>query len=368
MAQELVDALGGYIRKYDRKFIKEMLNGLDFVKDLDENGGVIRNLRSPLDLMKMTVDDGVRPLNTDIEQAKGGRTWAKRQLVPRHGMKLFKIIVEEARKSFQSEMMGPNAKREPFAAWKWAVEFEKVAQELNDNFYLNKYHDDPEDFDAGTVYAPGTLIYFDKADGRGKIVYEQVDAGNTVAGESPTSAAAKWQDVDNKVLFDGPGTIIANELLAANLSAFAGGSYDLTTAYEAFKDQFDGIPEARKKKGLKAFCSVDAAQDLASDINSTFGSGKGNGQGGDIEVAAGRGFFMRDTANRLFVHPVTWMGTSRRIIMTRPGNIVVGMDQLSDTQKVGKIIETHHGYEANMKFMLTSEIRDLEDLHVNNEA
>lgn len=358
---DIVD-IQGYIRKADKKLMYDMLNGLDFMKDLA--AGVRRNVRETIDLNKLKVDDGVRPHNSDIEDAKGKRRWSRRQLTPRYGMKIFKVDIQDARETFMSAMLAPNATREPFAAWQWAREFEKVAEELNNNFYLSKYHNDPADYDAGTAYTSGDLIYFDAGDKRGEIVYEAVS--NTVAGESPVSAAAKWSDVDNKVLFDGPGTIIANEILATNLSAFAGGSFDELTAYDAFKDQFDNIPESEKGMGITAFASVNAVEDLQANVNSLFGSGKGIG-GVDIDVKAGDSFTLRNTAGRLKVKPCTWMGTSRRIIMTPESNFVTGIDQLSDKTKVGKVIETLHGYRAIMNFMLTFNFADLDVLYVNNQ-
>jgi hypothetical protein len=124
-----IAAIKGYIQKWDKKLISQMLNGLDFINDLSE--GMIRNLREEINLPKMVVDPGVRPHNTAIDQAKGARTWSARKLTPRYGMKIFKVIVQQARASFMSIKLAPNAKREPFAAWQWQQEFNKVADELN---------------------------------------------------------------------------------------------------------------------------------------------------------------------------------------------------------------------------------------------
>lgn len=363
MARIDISAISGYIQKYDKKLISQMLEGLDCVTDLSE--GLRRNVREELNLPKMVVDEGIRPLNTDIEEPKGGRTWTARKLTPRHFMKIIKVKPEDARKSFMSAMMGPNATREPFAAWSWAQEFKKIAQELNKNFYLAKYHNDPAEFDAGETYDVGDLVYFNKGDKRGKIVYECLEI--TTAGQSPSTHAAKWKDVDASCLYDGPGTLIAALLTASSLSAFAGGAFDETNAYDAFKDQFDAIPEEHKDAGLCAYCSVDAGSDLMADINAKFGSGKGIGNV-DIDISAGQTFTLKNTAGRLKVKPVTWMKTSRRIIITPPQNMIIGIDSLSDVNSVGKLVETLHGYETVIKGMMTFNFADLETLYVNNQA
>lgn len=360
-----ITAIKGYIEKNDKKMFYDMFNGLDIINDLA--AGLRRNVRTKQYLNKLKVEEGVRPSNTDIEKAKGKRNWGRRSIEPRYFMKIFKVDIDDARESFMSEMMAPNAVREPFAAWQWAREFEMVAKELNDNFYLAKYHNDPADWQAGTAYNAGDLVYFEASNNnKGAIVFECAPGG-AAADESPQTDPAKWIDVDNKVLFDGPGTIIANEILAANLAPFAGGAYDETTAYDAFRDQFEGIPESEKGMGMYAFASVNAVNDLVENINASFGSGKGIG-GVDLDIAAGQTFKMRDTAGRLTIKPCTWMGTSRRIIMTPPSNFVTGIDQISDMNKVGKIVERLHGYDAIMKGMLTFNFADLDVLYVNNQA
>jgi hypothetical protein len=356
-----IEAIRGYIQQNDRELIYQMLNGLDFIKDLSV--GLRRNVREVQLLNKLTVDGGIRPFNDAIDSAKGKRNWTRRTLTPRYGMKIFKVLIQQARETFQSEMLAPNAVREPFAAWQWAREFEKLHEELNNNFYLSKYHDDPEDFDAAAAYAVGDLIYFDKGDKRGAIVYECVTI--TTAGQSPTTHAAKWTDVDAKVIFDGPGTIIANEIAASNLSAFAGGAYDETDAYDAYIEQWNNIPEVRKGQGIVAFASYDSVQDLITDHNSRFGTGKGIG---GVDLDEGKMFTLKGTGSRLKVKPCTWMGNSRRIIMTKPANFVTGIDSLSDKNSVGKIVENLHGYDAIMTFMLTFNFADLEVLYVNNQA
>lgn len=355
-----ISAIKGFIEKHDKRLIRQMLNGLDIFTDLP---GTRRNVRTEVSLNKLVVDAGVRPLNTAIESPKGKRTWSKRKLVPHYGMKIFEINPDDLRPTFMSEMLAPNAKREPFAAWAWQREFEKIAEEINDNFYLSEFHNDPEDWDNGTAYDAGDLVYFDAADGKGAIVYEAA-AGGTNAAESPSTHPAKWADVDNKVLCDGPGTVIANEITGASISPIATGAYDDTDAYDAYMTQWDAIPEARKKKKI-AYASFDSVGDLITHHNSKFGSGQGIPA---TDIEEGRSFTLKGTGGRLTVKPVTWMNSSRRIIMTDPMNLIPATDMTSDYNKVGKIVETLHGYKAIMKFMLTFQIADLEDLYVNDQA
>lgn len=354
MAVTDVSALQGYITKYDKTLINQMLNGLDIVKDL----AVIRNLREPLALPKMVVDEGVRRHNLSISSAKGGRAWTERIMNPYLGMKIISIIPEEVRESFMSAQLDPNAKDLPYAQWVWMQEFAKIASELNDNFYTNT-RPTVVAYDAAATYAVGAHILFEN------VVYKQVSGTTTTAGDSPTSAAAKWEDVDNKVLFPGPDAVIKTAISSEGLVAVNTGAFTETTAYEYVKDMWGTVTEPHKNKGMVAHVSYDVQQDLAENINTLFGSGKGIG---GVDVEEGNSFIMKNTGGRLRIVPHTWMGTSRRVIITHAGNAVLGLNQASDSQKVGKMVDTLHGYDAIVKFIMSFQFRDLENLYVNDQA
>lgn len=349
-----ISAIQAYIEKYDRSLINQMLNGMDIVRDLT----VIRNVREPLHFKKMTVDEGVRRHNLDIELAKGGRTWSERVLTPHLGMKIIKIIPEEVRESFMSEMLDPNAKVLPFSQWVWAQEFGKIASELNDNFYLNT-RPTVVAFDASATYVANAHILFND------VVYKNISGTTTTAGESPISAAAKWADVDNLVLFNGPDAVIKTAIADEGLAAVNTGAFSSTTAYAYVKDMWEDVTEAHKNGGMVAHVSYDAAQDIAENVNTLFGSGKGIG---GVDIEEGRSFILKNTGGRLRIVPHTWMGNSRRIIMTKPGNAVLGLNQTSDAQKVGKMVETLHGYRSIVKFIMGFQFRDLEVLYVNDQT
>ena len=358
MANEVtvnIDAIRGYIQKNDRKLIGQTLNALDIFNDLRE--GVMRNVLTETHLNKMTVEDGVRPLDTTIETEKSKRVWTRRTITPRFGMKIFHVIPEELRETFMSEMLAPGAKREPFAAWAWAREFEKLGQEINDNFYLQEYKADSADWSSSATYAAGDVVKFND-------VFYKANA-TTAAGESPSTTPAKWDDVDNKVMYDGPGTIIAAEITAGNLTPVVTGAIDNTNAYDQFMAVWNTIPEAHKNKRPVVYASYDVVEDLIEHHNTKFGSGKGV-SGADLDT--NKPFVLKGTAARLTVIPTSWMAGSQRLIFTRRGNIKVATNQTREFNGVSKLIETLHGYKAVAKFALASQIADLEAIWVNDQA
>lgn len=350
-----ISAIQGYIEKYDKTLINQMLNGLDIARDLP----VRRNVREPLQLNKMSVDDGARPLNTDIELAKGGRVWTKRTLTPKTAMKIIKMIPEELRETFQSEMLDINATEVPFAAWVWTQEFAKLAQEINDNFYYAEYQGNAPAFDAAATYVANAHVLFNE------VIYKNVSGLTTTAGQSPVTHPAKWTDVDNLVILDGPDRLIRTALASEGLVAATTGTFSATDGYDYIHEMWGAVTEAHKNKGMVAMCSFDAAQDIATQQNLLFGSGKGIA---NADVEEGIPFKVRNTGGRLTIKPVTWMKSSRRIIMSHDGNLILGMNQVSDTSKVGKLVPTLHGFRAIVKWMIGTQFRDLENLYVNDQA
>jgi len=158
--------------------------------------------------------------------------------------------------------------------------------------------------------------------------------------------------------------VIKKAISTEGLLAVGTGTFNETDAYAYFKEMWGAVTEAHKNKGMVAHVSYDVQQDLAENINTLFGSGKGIG---GVDIEEGNSFIMKNTGGRLKIVPHTWMGSSRRVIMTHPGNAVLGLNAASDSQKVGKVVETLHGYRAIVKFILAFQFRDLENLYVNDQ-
>src|SRR5690606_20225773 len=105
-------------------------------------------------------------------------------------------------------------------------------------------------------------------------------------------------------------------------------------------------------------------QDLAINLNTLYGTGAGIG---GVDLEEGKRFKLKGTGGRLTIAPKSWMGGSSRIIITPAGNGVLGTNQLSDMNKVGKTVPTIHGYRSIIKWMLGFQFRDIEVLYVNDQ-
>ena len=352
MAFTDIEAIKGYLKKYDKELITQALNGNTLAQSLT----VKRNLRTKWAFPKIVVDGGIRPHDTNIVNAKGGRTLTERTMEPNIGMKIISYIEQEVRETFMSEMFGVNEKM-PMAKFFAQAELKKLNQEVNDNFYMAEKKTYAA-FNPATAYAVGARFLFNE------IVYQNISIGATTAGETPVSHAAKFQDVDAVAILDGPNKRIVTAVASEGLAYAQTGAFSETDGYEYIKEMWDVLPEAHKNLGMTAKVSFDVAQDIVERINSRFGSGMGIG---NADIEEGKPFVLKNTGGRLKIQPVTWMKDSRRIIMAPAGNMTLGYDLESDTNSFGKIVENLHGFTTIAKWIMDFNFSDLETLYVNDQ-
>lgn len=347
-----VDAIAKWAGKFNRQMIGQMLNDLDVFKDLKRDLNVSRHGKL---LPKFTAEAGLRPLDTAVERnGRKERTISGRKLEVYDCMKLFEIVPEELRESFLGDMIVPGAKEIPFAQWFWQKEMEKLTSEINDNFYHSEYHADATDFNAGSTYTTGDYIKFENN------FYKANQ--NTAAGESPTSAPAKWDEVNATVCFDGPAKLIADEITATNISPIATGTIDNTNALDKMELMYRSMTEAHRKKGGVFHISDDMFYDYIKHEQSVFGNTNTPDSGDGRK-------FIYGSNKKWELRPASWMNNSNRVIVNvQKDNLHVGTSLVSNAPKIGKMVPTVHGYLTSAKFLLGFQIADLECLYVNDQA
>jgi hypothetical protein len=336
----------------DKTIIGQMLNGLDFVNDVD----VRRSVSSHgILLPKMVVNGGNRPLNTDVTSPKGtNRTFSGRKLFVNPGMKIIRVIAEEARKTFMDRGLDPKATDIPFAQWVWEQEFNKIQSDINDNTYLSVSQGGAAAYAAGTAYTAGDyMTYTDNS------VYKCVT--NTTAGQTPVSHAAKWLEVDALVISEGWGTIIAAEITASALPVTTTGAITSSNALDKLELMYNDMTVAHRKKGGIFLLSPDNYRDYVKHEQTVFPNVNDQNMGDGKK-------FIYGTAKKWEVKEASWMGESGRVIATQKNNLVFGTYMADDANKIANIVPTLHGYDAIVKWLQGCQICDLEALYVNDQA
>ncbi|RIV20542.1 hypothetical protein DYU11_21085 [Fibrisoma montanum] len=357
--QNDITAIGNYAGTYERQIRLSVFNGLDIVNDLN----VVRNLTAPRNLPKYAANDGFRPLDTSIVDPSGlAGKFSIRKLVPRVGMKIFRIVPEELRKTYLSEGLSPNAKEYPggFAEYYWAEQIKKLQSEINDNSYNGIDSEDILPYDAGTAYTVGSTLLYDKD------YFEVVTA--TTAGQTPVSHAAKFKNINNKAVAKGPGTIIKE--VYATLPArnkIATGTIDRTNAFRKITDFYLGIPEEIRALGGIIRCSRGVYDDYCQNLLTTFTNGTDFMQVVDASGKKMSGMYIFGSDGLWILKPQSWMRGSRRLFTDVNRNLYVGTDQTADFNSLGQIVPFLHGYTTVMKMILAFNFADLDLLFVNDQ-
>jgi hypothetical protein len=354
-----IDAIAGYAGSNSKDLIgNNLLQSLDVVGKVK----VIYNLKAALNLTKLIVNGGIRPLDTAVNKAdKPGREWSKRKLEPKVGMKIFEVVPEELRETWMSEMLDPNADDVPFAQWVWEQEFATLADEINENYFYSVNRDDAENFNPATVYNVGDyLVYGDL-----RHIYKVVTA--TVAGQTPDSHAVKFNKVTAASICDGPGTIIAKAKLNGDLpvaNVIATNVINSTNAVAELRKIYMGAPNAMRKKKAKMYVSPEIVEYYRQDYDARYGKGNSiadNTEDQDV-------IYLKGTGKRVQLEELSGMSGSGMVIYTLQENFLMGTNLLSDIAGIGKLIPTLHGFAAICKFILAFQFADMDVLFVNDKA
>ncbi|MDL5050644.1 hypothetical protein QQ054_32090 [Oscillatoria amoena NRMC-F 0135] len=338
--------------KFLKTFISQTLNGLDVFMDNYTNRMVSRH---GILMPKFTAYGGLRPLDTSVTKNNvTQRSWSGRTLYVYDNMKIFEIVVDDAViDSFMSDMHIPGATQIPFAQWLWQKEMEKLASEINDNFYHAVYQAPAAAYDAGSAYTAGQYMKFTD-----KNYYKCVT--NAAIGESPTTHPAKWLQVNATVGFNGWGTIIAAEITATNITPFNTGATDDSNTIEAIDAMYHSLTPAVRARGGVVKVGYDVWDDYIENEKSVYPQVLNQNMGDGKKYIYG-------SQKKWEIKPATWMGTSRRIIFDVENSNLVAGTNLQKIPGLTNTVPTLHGYDSVSKFLLGSEIADLEVLKVNDQ-
>lgn len=354
-----IEAIAKWAGLYDRNMIAQVLNGLDVFSDLSVDRNVSRQGKL---LPKFVAEAGMRPLDTFVEtNGRKERSIGGRKLFVYDCMKLFKIVPEEARESFLSDLIAPGAPDLPFAQWFWMREMEKLGSEINDNFYQSEYHADADAWASGDTYSTGDFVKFTDDN-----YYKAID--NTTAGQSPTTHPAKWEEVNGTVCFDGPAKIIADLVTASATNVVTTGAITSSNALEKIEDMYKDMTPAHKKRGGVFWLPTTVFENYMLNKRSVY-SGTATEDIGD-----GRQY-VYGSRKRWEIKEASWIIGSNRVIIDinlrnqRNSNLTVGSSFAGDrAPQIGKIVPTVHGYLTSAKWLMGFQIADAESLYVNDQA
>lgn len=370
-----VSGLTAYAGKNQKGLIATMVNMLDMAKDVM----IMPNIKNKLRIGKLKVGAGVRPFSSTEEFQDGDLQYTDRFIEVEAAKRELLIDPEEYRTTYLSEVLtagsGANKKEIPYAQFTWREVFKAMWAEVNDNTAWEGFDKaDAVAFNAGATYSSGDYITYTPTGSTVKHWYKALSA--TVAGEDPDDTPAKWQKVTSSALFKGFGTRITEEVSGSGLSEVAIGAIDGTAgvARGAFLELFRAMPQVYQRYGVVINCSFTDFNYLIDDIEDISKYTRPS-------VTEGPGFapnfiYLPNSNNKCIVKPATWI-TSRRLIAGpakqaggewRNQALLFGTDLMSDMNQIITKESDLWTIKAGIKFLGGTQIANLEELQINDQA
>lgn len=298
-------ALAGYAGKYEKKIFASLRNGLDLLKDTT----VIPGIKNKLSLTKLKVGKGVRSYREQFDDNDADLTYTGRVIETELLKRDIKINPLKYRETWMSEVMrlGVNPQDLPFAQFVFDEIAKEVAAEVNDGAYM-------------AVKGAGTSV---------------------------------------ETSFNGLGTIIGNEVTDGNIVPIATGAATATNAVSKAEMMMKSMAVAYRNNGFDIFCAYNFWDLYQEDYRERYGK--------YIEPNKDGYFYIDSTRRKVKINPVTWLGSSGRLIASPVQNIITGVDAVGDFDK----IHTETRFEIldlRMLFAIGSQIRDLDAIRVNDQA
>ncbi len=366
-----VSAISRYANQYMQSLIATLVNGLDIANDITVMPGVKTSMKMP----KLFVADGFRPYSGSTEFQTGDLQYTDRELKVDVGKRELLIDPEDYRQTYMATQLSigspatkPKQELIPFAQFLWDQVIKKVSAEINDRTaYFGFDKADAVLWDIGTIYTPGDYVYFTQVG----VVQYFLCVTITVAGESPDTDPAKWQNATAEAVAIGIKKIIDDEVTATTITPVATGAItDGPTAIAAFKEIFRTFPAAYRSQGVIMHASytdmdfyVDGVEDKITKYTMY-----------DVSDIANQGLIpLLGSNGKGWIKPATWLGAERRIIgeprqMNQPkgANLVFGTDLLSDANQI-TTKDNLWTLEVGIKMVLGWQIANTDAIVINDQ-
>ncbi len=304
-------ALAAYAGKFENLLFSTLRARLTILNDLT----VLPGIKNILNLTKLTVADGVRGYREDFDSSDSDLKYSGRALATTLLKRDIKINPLKYRSTWMSQAMKPgvNPTDIPFAAFVNNAIMEQIASEIQRGAYL------------------------------------------AVKGDESTLAKS----------FDGPGTIIAAEIAkevavsGSGIVPIATGAITNTNAVAKYEDMVASMSSDFVDAGFSVFSSIESARKYNYNYRELYGKYQEKDEAGNLIID--------NTAGKVVIKPVSWMGTSGRLIATPKENLLAGVDALGDMDKIHTDLELEI-IKYRVLFALGFQIRDLGAIRVNDQA
>ena len=165
----------------------------------------------------------------------------------------------------------------------------------------------------------------------------------SAAGTTAAAIATGW------------GTLLAAEITATNITPVTGAAITSSNAVAQVELVADAAPAWMKSREAVMFCSWGTFEKYRTNYRASFGFSFNKNESGHYKV----------DGKNIRLQPVSWMRTSQRLILTIPGNLIIGTD-LEGVEVAASM--RRNIIEVRQMMGVGMQIADLDALVVNDQA
>lgn len=350
----VVSALAAYPGKYSKELITRFYNGMDFANDIT----VMPDVKSKLNLTKLSVNDTARPYTGTFAAKNGDLVYTPRVLEVFRSQRDMEVDPEKYRTTWMGEYQGPGSssdqKNIPFAQAVWELVMGEQSAGINDRVAFGGLGTA-----AFTAFATGDTAssgaYVSWSDGTRVNYYKTL--ASVSSGETPVTHPAKFSDRNLEAIAKGLGTIITAEIAGSALTPYATGAIDSSNAYTALSALYRSLSVPNTRGGVTMYMSFTDFYAFVDHYQTSVQK---------YTQAEGQPMFLPNTNNNCLIKPCTWI-TGRRVFVGKKANFLYGTDKLSDMNTI-TTIPKHYSVEASMSALHGFQIADLGAMVCNDQA
>jgi hypothetical protein len=358
-----LSGLSAYAEDHQVEIFSTMVNSLDVVNDI----AVRENVKNSVPLTKLDVDADVKPFNNNEEYGSSA-AYSDRDLSVESAKVEMKVNVEEYKNTYLENVRragsGANSMDIPFEQFFVEQIAKRTAAAINNKAIYNGLG--PKSafptYAPGSTYSSGDQVSFTNASGS----LDYYVANQAVAtSESPTTHPAKWDKKNAEAIMKGFGKLFT-EALAGSYSAVTTGDIDNSAvfAYAAQRALWEASDEAFKSEELTLFQSWTDFNFLLKDLRETEKYVLS-----DKDYLPNGGIYLPYTDKKVICKPATWMLGSRRLVLTKPENLIFGTDLTSDWNEFKILTQSDlWNVKIGLKFRTGVQIRDLDAVWIGDQA
>lgn len=352
-----LSAISKYAVTHSKMLLKRFFNILDIANDIT----LQPNVKNKMPLPMLVINGQPRPYSGNHKPSASDISYTDRELEVELFQRDISIDPSFYKDTYLASLRGSgegaNNQNIPFAQFTMEAVIDYNSSILNNQtaFYgLGKSAFAA--YSAAATYAVGDAVKFTVDN---EVHYYTCKVATT-AGDSPTSAAAKWALADALAITEGIGTKIKAARVAGKITnVVTTGALTSSNAYLKAIEVYRKLPEEvrNQAKNICLYASSDVV-DLILDSYET-----------DVRKftkADDGSLILPRTGGNCKIVRASWMNGSKMVIATPKSNLYMGTDLLSDTNDL-RLVPGVYKIDGGLKALIGFQFADEQAIAINDQ-